>query len=353
MFNYYTHLDKLTLSFTQANFNATTSLFLLEVTNDVPDYAKDYYSHYAIHYRLNDDGFYTRVAYFHKGLKLHPNILILAFEKETLYKQNFQDIFDQLRSVFELANLKINTYEIAIDTNEPLTLRYEKLYKSGQIKMKSNYKSAYSGDHEDRVNYGLKKALKYETKYIKPRLKKSKGRAIKIYHKTNELKTNTYKSAYTSSYLQLNGINMSKPIYRMELNGNNNNSFYKPHRNQTIALDLNRLTDSVYLTSVFNHFSVFDHSHIIDTKTGVPGFVVAYVDNIPRVFKEKDNYNKIIENINENLRIEHYKAIINEYQTKLHELTYVYSPTDDSYDDIFRYKAPIGTKIFDMFNDSK
>lgn len=353
MFNYYTHFDKLTLSFTQANFNAITSLFLLEATNDVPDYAKDYYSHYAIHYRSTDDGVYTMVAYFHKGLKLHPNILILAFEQRTLYNQNFQDIFDQLRLAFELANLKTNTYEIAIDTNQSLTLRYEKLYMSAKIKMKSNYMSSYSGDHEDRINNGLKKALKYETKYVKPRQKKSKGRIIKIYHKTNELKTNIYKSAYTLCYLQSNGINISKPIYRMELSGNNNNTFYKAHRNQTIALDLNRLTDSVYLTSVFNHFSVFDHSHIIDTKTGIPAFVITYVDNIPRVFREKDDYNKIIENINENLLIEHYKAIINEYQAKLDELRFDYCPTDDNSNAIFRSEISTDTKIFDMFNDSK
>lgn len=349
MLNYYTHLDKLTLSFTNADFETATPDFYLKLTNEVPAYAKDYYTNYAIYLTVSLEDRSVMIGYFHKGLKLHPNILILAFNQEILYNPDFQNIFDNLRSTFALSNLKINTYEIAVDTNQPLTLRYEKSYMSGKIKMKSNYKSSYSGNHEDRLINGSKTALKYETKYVRPKTKGAKGRIVKIYHKSSELRVNSYKVPYIISYLESNGLDIKKPIYRMELSGNNNNTFYKAHRSQTIAVDLSRLTDTVYLTSIFNHFSVFDHSQIIDTKTGVPAFMISYVDNIPRIFKEKDDYNQIVENINEEFLKDHYKAILNKYQIKLNELE------DENYlgnnsDHILTQQIPFNAKLFDMIN---
>lgn len=300
MTNYIAHLDKLEFSFSTKNpTTIITSTFKLEYTTQ-----KDYYFSYKVYYHNH------YIGKFHITNRLHPDYSYFVFENYVLYSTDFQNIISDLIYTYGLDNIKIKKMEIAIDTNQPLTQRFIKKYNNDMITFNKGYDYYYFGAASNRKKYGLKNAMKYETIYLKSDSdseKKPRNKTIRLENKTNEI--NHSNKNYILNCLNIKGLDITKDIYRMELTLTNDNALKNRKTNQTTLIDFTRLTDSEYLTSIFNYYSVFDHSQIIDTYINIPKFTPIYTDNIP---VKRGKRSKEIENINNELALNYITANIDE-----------------------------------------
>lgn len=296
---YYTHLDKFEFSFLTKNPTTIyTSLFRLEYTTN-----KDYYFNYKVYYNTH------LIGTFNIQNRLNLEYSYFRFENYVLYSTDFQNIITELIYTYELKNIKVKKMEIAIDTKQPLSLRFVKKYNNDKLTMKKGYKYYYFGDAENRKKYGITDAVKYETIYIKSKCDatkaKQRNRYMRIENKTNEIKHS--EKDYILKYLNVKGLDINKDIYRLELLLTSENTLKNRKTNQTTLIDFTRLTDANYLTAIFNYYSIFNHSQIINTYSDIPLFTPTYGNYTPIL---KGKRNKEIENINNELTLNYITANI-------------------------------------------
>ncbi len=337
---YHTHLDKFEFSFLTKNLTlVNTSIFKLEYTTN-----KDYLFSYKVYYHTH------LLGRFHISNRLNPDYSYFTFENYILYTSDFQNVILDLINTYDLKNLKIKKMEISIDTNQPLILRFMKKYYDDMITFNKNYDYFYFGAGKNRKKHGLKKAMKYETVYIKSEADKpktSRNRIMRIENKTNEINDISNKN-YIINYLNNKGLDTNKDIYRMELILTNDNTLKNRKTNQTTIIDFSRLTDSDYLTSIFNFYSVFDHSQIIDTRTSISIFKPEYADSITvkrgkrsneiEIINNELNFNHIKVNIDKITDIKTLQILSNEIAANIASLNNCNSNDISHLDDLFKVK---------------
>lgn len=336
---YYTHVDLLSIAFSETNLiSHTNCLFLLEQTN-IPSQEYKFTSHYLIKYKIPSTSEYTIIAKVHWHKKLDKSFSIIQFTNEILYNMYFQDIVDKLLKTYKFENLRVNALDIAIDTTEILTLKFNKLYNKDKLKFDPKYKSFYFGSCELRKENGYKSAIKYETFYIKTEkdryVQDTRNRKMRIENKSNEIEHNS-KKYYIYDFLR-SKLDISRDIYRIELSLKNYNSFYDTNKKRSISFDFTRVNDTVYLTSIFNHFSTFNHELILDTHKSVPKFLPTYSNLYPKSKKVNKSYDFILNKLNKIRKQEHFEAVIKEaiYQIECLNRT-EYSPlTSEGINDVF------------------
>nr|WP_315240217.1 hypothetical protein [uncultured Flavobacterium sp.] len=337
---YYTHIDLLSIAFSATDLiSHHNPFFLVEQTNNILFEEDKFTYHYLIKYKITSTSEYKVIARAHLIKKLDKSFNVIQFTNEILYNIYFQDIIDKLLCTYKFENIRVNTLDIAIDTSEILTLKFNKQYNNGKLKFDPKYKSYYFGDQEFRRMYGYKGAIKNETFYIKTEKDRydpnSRNRKMRIEHKTNEIALSSHKD-YIYSFLS-DKLDISKAIYRIELSLKNYNSFYDTNKKRSILFDFSRVTDATYLTSVFNYFSTFSHELILDTHKNVPKFLPTYYKSPPKAKKVNTRYTFIMDNLNKLQMQEHLQAIINEAKSQIEYLNNnQYSPlTSDGINEVF------------------
>jgi len=342
---YYTHVDLLSIAFSTTNLiSHHNPSFVVEQTNNTCFGESKFHYHYLIKYKIPLTTKYIIIAKAHLHKKLVKNFSVIQFENEILYNDSFQEIIDNLLDTYEFENLRVNTLDIAIDTCEILTLKFNKKLNNNKLKFDSRYKAYYFGDHESRQLHGCKGAIKFETCYIKTEKDRynlnSRSRKMRIEHKTNEILLNS-KKEYIYPFLS-SVLDISKPIYRIEISLKNYNSFFDANKKISIQFDFSKVTDSDYLTSVFNYFSTFNHELILDTHNKIPKFVPIYYNLPAKAKKVNIPYTFIIEKLNKQQNLEHLKAVIEEANQ---QIEYLSSPDyipmtsegiNDTFDDLIR-----------------
>ena len=150
------------------------------------------------------------------------NNLLYQFKDEVI------ELVENLENIEQFEKLNICSLEIALDTDQPLLKRYNRLLKQEKIKLNKNYISEYFGvEYED--NEYIRDILK-ETKYIRSK-KTSFSKTINnelflisklIFFRLENKKALldldlSDKRFYIKDYLEQNGIDTTKNHFRFEL----------------------------------------------------------------------------------------------------------------------------------------
>ena len=309
--SYVVNIDRLIISFQtnsktffSQNLKSSNHFFHLVSPNN--EFNKDYKQSYIIlDPKTRDHLFYLDIEN-----RFHPNYNRIRVVNKTLYKFNFQTLLDLLITDYKLTNPVIRYIDICIDTTEPLLERFSKNLNKGLLKpLNKSYSFYYYGNELERINSGTID----ETKYIKKKTQKylSCERVMRIENKSKEIQDHNFSKSYILDKLKTNGLDVSRRIERMELrlsskvfenrnpvyinkktgleisktkyktlmNENNDHEIkdiwdntptkdYKFNYSEKIKTTFNypeieKLGNSDYLISIFNQYSVFNHSKII------------------------------------------------------------------------------------------
>jgi hypothetical protein len=274
MKTYYSHLDKLEYSF-QLKSMRTIYIpnFSFKYSTNVNDFFKSTYrSHHTISYE-STPGNFQEIGYINSDKITLEGYSYISFANWILNHQSFQDILNQLIESKQFPEIKIKKMEVAIDTTEPILFRYnKKFYFTNDLIFDKGYAHDYygKGDEKKKLLNNRKSFLGLmgnETIYIKcstdqltsPRIIKNKYKFVRLENKTKEIENHSHKN-YIIKYLN-DHIDTTKTIYRMEISIDANT--LSNTRNKTYTyIDYTRLTDSNYLTSIFNYYSPFNHEMI-------------------------------------------------------------------------------------------
>lgn len=337
---YYTHVDLLSIAFSDTDLiSLPNPFFLVEQTNNILLEENKFTYHYLIKYKTPSTSKYIIIGRANLIKKLDKSFSVIQFKNKILYDIDFQEIIDKLVYTYKFENLRVNALDIAIDTCEILTLKFNKNYNKDKLKFDPKYKSYYFGDTEFRRMHGYKGAIKYETFYIKTEKDRydpnTRNRKMRIEHKSNEIALNSRKD-YIYPFLS-SKLDIYRDIYRIELSLKNYNSFYNTNTKKTIHFDFGRVTDPIYLTSVFNYFSTFNHELILDTHKNVPKFNPTYYKLPSKAKKDNTPYTFILEKLNKIQKMEHLEAIIKETELQIEYLNNdEYTPlTSEGINDVF------------------
>lgn len=310
MYNFITHLDKFHFSF-QTDLSILSSYspnfyFQLPKSKSISLYDRTFIYHREIYYKESFLANPLLIGYLNLKQALDTDYSFISLTNHFLYTNNFQNILDLLICTYNFQNIKIRRLELAIDTNEPILVRFINNFQKITIN-KGYYAYRFVGLDEE-VNLGYTVAKKYSTIYIKTlkdkQTNKNRHRILRIENKTNELKYS--KKDYILNYLS-DYLNIEKTIYRMELILTNENAFSNSHTKQTVQIDFTRLTDHEYLSSVFNYYNIVRSEKILDTESNVPLFNPLFIDNKPKIKEVKIVKNNEKKIVNDDLLIDHYK----------------------------------------------
>jgi hypothetical protein len=262
-----------------------------------------------------------------------------------------------------LSHVRIREIELTLDTNQPIVKRFVKKMLSKEIIFKKTYKASYYGTWDDVYKYGYEEAKYHNTQYVMP-LKNSKRISKRNYDrlecKSNEIFNHSskhYINHYLSKYLDVD-----RPVYRFEktlywndlsyknivyvditagrmiskatynrLCDSDKRRYEKQTETSALDIDLSRLEDSKYVTSIFNHFTVFNHETILDTYKNVPLYVAKHVKQYKAVTPKAKKPNAP----------QRQKDLRNAIRISELELTYDYAENASRVDDnIFNFDVP-------------
>lgn len=293
MKNYHTHWDKLEYSFNYEHFNINkfniSNFRFQHAKNCKDDFGKDYNFQYNLEYQFAP-GNYQTIAYVNLDLIRHRNYSYFAYTNKFLHNPLFQTIHNTIMESHQFPSIQFKKGELAIDTTDPIIYKFFKEYKLKNIKLDRNFGCDYYGNLDKRFeamlqNNGILKSMLLETYYIKASKDsltsqstiRNRSKYIRLHNKTDEINEHSQKH-YITKYLS-KYIDTSKDVNRMELCFAADN-LYNSRTKKITQFDHTRMTDSDYLTSIFNHYSMFNHCKIINTYRNIPVFEPVQVDRI-------------------------------------------------------------------------
>ncbi|SEA77545.1 hypothetical protein [Psychroflexus halocasei] len=142
----------------------------------------------------------------------NKNFSQLKIENHLLYTH--QNLLKDLFSVFKKIDLDIDvaSLEIAIDYQQKsFRNKVERLIRKSKLKLTNKYKFHYCGDDNDGNNYIKNHAV---SRYIESNKRQSKA-YLRLEDKTIEIQKS--KKSYITNYHELNGLDITKKVYRFEL----------------------------------------------------------------------------------------------------------------------------------------
>jgi len=300
---YVINIDRLIISFEidtnnfQTNLrNSKTFLYTLSPKNK---YNRDYKESYTISHSVTKE----HLFYIDIGFRFLSGYNRIRVVNKTLYSPNFQTLLNTLVSTYNLLNPVVRYIDICIDTNQPLLKRYNNKYQS--LKPITNYCFDYYGNEDERVLNGIDN----ETKYIKKRKQTQvcNDRLMRIENKSREIVDSNFQKLYILHNLKRKGLDVDKRVERIELRLNykvfktKNLCYINKHTGKEISktkwnslpvdkvlkdiwetpirnyksdyirkvktcylnIDIYQLSNPNYLLSLFEKYSVFNHSKLI------------------------------------------------------------------------------------------
>lgn len=289
------NIDKLQLSYKNdtikiINKNDFIAEYMLQ--NDKL-YSNNYHSSIRIYYK---DIHYFTIYNKLKSCINHSSIKVL---NERLYTKNWNAILTLFLKTYKIIDYNYSNIEICINTNDILTTKYINNFKNNKIRFNEK-----SYNHYDCKDFGqtidfITKDFSKRTFYIYNTKKKLK--VLRIENKTNEIETSSKKN-YILDYYKANGLNITKDIYRLELSLKINDikdiistkkykhttsndaissrqfkkldklerlnySVINYVRDYKKSIDIQSLTDELFLTKLFNSFVMINYSILIKTAT--------------------------------------------------------------------------------------
>jgi hypothetical protein len=303
---YHTHIDSLKLSFNtidSLNFvHSKSNNYMIKPISSKLNYR---YSYDIYAYLGNRMIRFASIDLLHSA---RPIYSVLELANEALYYPCWSNILNQIVYDFKL-DITIRKLELAIDINTNILKKLHTIY------MKSN-KLIINDLRYDFDNYGKTKFVKAQgykhyfnntaTQYLMNDKTQTRCQYDRFENKTNEINQSSHKP-YILDYLAQH-LDINKTVFRFEktlffedlsysnkiyLNTSTGEILSKHHYKKLhdafksgyiesieyskMDIDFNKLEDHSYLTSLFNHFALFNHEIIIDTYTNTPHFKANYV----------------------------------------------------------------------------
>ena len=238
-------------------------------------------------------------------LKTNPEYNKVIFFNEALYRPDLNVILFNLVNDYRLENIRVDKIDLSVDTNEPLLKRFSRLYKANSITLQKNYVANNFGSLEDNK---IEDSI-----YLKPieDSRYSKKPIVRLYNKTKEILINNNKKSYLVDNYLLNGLDIEKQIYRIEvslfeesfrfknmvfekevienpddiflgstietktiskyiydkLSATDKEGWIKKYKNESLDITIENLTDKDYLIELFRKYIVFDIDLLIELQT--------------------------------------------------------------------------------------
>lgn len=366
--NYHSHLDKLHLSFQSISYSKFESAN--HPDSKIPFYfkevpaTKDYGLGYNIYWIPSAGCVPVLYGVIDLSYRFIADYSMMYVLNPTLYTIGWSDALNDIIYHLGLSHVQMREIELSIDTNQPIIKRFVKKMLAKEIVFKETYKASYYGTWDDVYKYGYEEAKFHNTQYIMP-LKDSKRINKHNYDrfesKSNEIFNHSgkhYINRYLSKYLDVDRpvYRLEKTLYRRDLSYRDvvyvdittgrmiskstynrlcdiDKRRYRIHSKTSILdVDLSRLEDSKYITSIFNHFSVFNSEIVLDTYKNVPLYDAKYV-------KE---YKAVTPKAKKTSSAQRQKDLRNAIRISELELTYDYTENAASGgDDIFNFDLPV------------
>lgn len=385
------HTDLLQISFNTNAFDENTfSNFIIQQIKSSRGYNKTF----TIYRYDNNSKIF--IGFINIGLLQNTNYSYLHFDNKIFHRNDFQNILDDFLHSYNLKKIaRVRKIDICINTNKNLLLSFSKNFESIESSIIKDYVIDSYKRESVKSNRGLvnimngkldekkcsdlvKNDIDIKTIYIHSKKdsfknlsnkdndsKQPRKRFMRIENKSNVLKE-INKPYILEYYKSLNVLNINKPIYRIELGLTFENSlkkttskwvnntfdfltdkkynelpeyskigYSKQNIDDSIVIDLSRLTDEVYLYSLFNYFKIADTNCLID----IDKILLKNCDET-RIFKRKSQnaiikpiskLNKICDNTFEAIiDFENRKRLKSYYQKQLSLLE-----NEDDFKDLF------------------
>ena len=232
-------------------------------------------------------------------------------------------MYNHLNNAYGISS--ISALEIAIDTNQNLIKRYNRLIKNNLLSLSKHYECHYYG--AEYVNNTYSRSKSHETKYLintndsfTVKGKKPNKPLLRIENKKTLISTNV-KRKYIKDHLKANGIDINKDYYRMEIKVSggenylvsNNTTYVSPFGEVISAYKYKQanknITDGVKIAESQDILSLF-RSQTETTKLSIDIDKLLYnVDYLYSVFFHFTN--KIVTNIDKLIQPKYTKQKIN------------------------------------------
>lgn len=287
MTNYVINIDKLKLIFNNKNTSFIDKKDFKIISLPINNYSRTHKENILITYKDID------FIYLSHKDNLRPDYSKIYIVNRFLYTPFFNDILNLFLLTYDITEYKVSDIEIAINTNKQLTRNYYIHFKKNKITFNKDYKSYSFLPSERRFD----NIVNNDTIYIK---KDKSPINIRIENKTKEIKEHS-KKQYILDYYSYIGLDIQKDIYRLEIRLNlielRRKSRYTKFQNRLhfddiisvrehskfdymtqskydkitlynpYEIDIHRLDDKVYLTELFNTFTPFNYSILIQPLT--------------------------------------------------------------------------------------
>lgn len=226
---------------------------------DVKFRNKQYRSAYKLLYWTNGKLInFGHLSWNHKMLDHDINLLCLDISNSLFYQDDIsiESIRSDLLETFKLQHNNYHIFDICLDTNYDIIRNFEKRYKN---RKKYYFKSCNSIDKSTLkiLGYERDRLIGEQFLFKSPSYKE----VFRFYNKSLELATNNHKS-YIYEYFVRNGLDISKPIYRIEISMS-----WKSDKRPFVDLDINNFTYNYRLKRILNEyirmyldFRIIDHN---------------------------------------------------------------------------------------------
>lgn len=226
---------------------------------DVKFRSKQYRNSYKLLYQLNGKLInFGHLSWDHKIQEQDINLLCLDISNHLFYQDeiNIEAIRSDLLETFKLYHNNYHQFDICLDTNYDIIRNFERRYRN---RKKYYFKSC------NRIDKSTLKILGYERDRLigeqfifkSPSYKE----VFRFYNKSLELASNNHKS-YMYDYFIRNGLNINKPIYRIEISMSR-----KSDKRNFVDLDIINFTYNYRLKRILNEyirmyldFRIIDHN---------------------------------------------------------------------------------------------
>ncbi len=208
--------------------------------------SKQYRRSYKLLCRINGAVIsFGHLSWNHKIQEKDINLLCLDIANYLFYQDeiNIEAIRTDLLETFKLEHNNYQHFDICLDTNYDIIRNFERRYKN---RKKYYFKSC------NRIDKSTLKILGYERDRLigEQFLFKSPSykEVFRFYNKTLELASNNSKS-YLYDYFVRNGLNINKPIYRIEISMS-----WKSDKRPFVDLDNTNFTYNYRLKRILNEY---------------------------------------------------------------------------------------------------
>ncbi|MCF8380090.1 MAG: hypothetical protein K9H49_10965 [Bacteroidales bacterium] len=226
---------------------------------DVKFRSKQYRISYELHYQLNGKAInFGHLSWNNKIRERDINLICFDISNYLFYQDeiDIEAIRSDLLKTFKLEHNNYHHFEICLDTNYDIIRNFERRYKN---RKKYYFKSC------NRIDKSTLKILGYERDRLIGEQFIFKSHSYKevfrFYNKSLELASNNKKS-YLYDYFVRNGLDITKPIYRIEISMS-----WKSDKRPFVNLDINNFTNNYRLKRILNEyirmyldFRIIDHN---------------------------------------------------------------------------------------------